>query len=88
VRSGSASHEALAKPVKIAPGASQRHKITAENNKGVAVLAQVPVKGKAKTFFSTFWPVYPDKRAVILFIDDGTKIRVKRISDKLAPPAP
>lgn len=84
MRSGSASHEALAKPVKIAPGASQRHKITAENNKGVAVLA----KGKAKTFFSTFWPVYPDKRAVILFIDDGTKIRVKRISDKLAPPAP
>jgi hypothetical protein len=70
-------------PVQIAPGKSRNYKITVEKNKGAAVLAQAPVKGKAKTFFSTYWPVYGDKRAVVLFVEDGNKIRVKRISDKI-----
>ena len=52
------------------------------------VPAQTPFDGEAKTFFSTYWPVYPDKRAVVLFVDDGKRIRVKRISDKLVPVKP
>ena len=75
------------KPVLIAPGASVTHRVGAEKGKGTAVLAQAPIRGKTKTFFSTYWPVHPDKRAVVLFVDDGEKIRVKRITDKLAPPA-
>jgi hypothetical protein len=75
------------KPVMIAPGASTTHRISVEKGKGAAVLAQAPFGGKAKTFFSTYWPVHAGKRTVVLFVDDGKKIRVKRISDKLAPVA-
>jgi hypothetical protein len=72
-------------PAVIAPGAAMTHRIEADKGKGAAVLAQAPFKGKAKTFFSTYWPVHADKRTIVIFVDDGSKIRVKRISDKLAP---
>ena len=76
-----------ARPVMLPPGGSVTHRVGAERGKGTAVLAQAPIRGKTRTFFSTYWPVHPDKRTVVLFVDDGEKIRVKRISDPLAPPA-
>ena len=48
----------------------------------------MPVNGEAKTFYSTYWPVHKGKRALVLFVDDGSKIRVKRISDALVPAKP
>ena len=75
------------KPVMLAPGSSTTHRIGAAEGTGVAVLAQAPLRGRTRTFFSTYWPVPEGKRTVVLFVDDGEKIRVKRISDKLAPPA-
>lgn len=77
-----------AKPILVAPGKSVKYKIKAEEGKGAAVLAQAPFDGKSKTFFSTYWPVHPGKRTIVLFADDGEKIRVKRISDKLVKPTP
>ena len=76
------------KPVVIAAGTSTHHRIAVAKGKGATVLARASFNGKVKTFFSTFWPVHPDRRAVVLFVDDGSKIRVKRISDKLTPAAP
>lgn len=76
-----------AKPIKIAPGGSETYKITTEKNKGASVIAQAPREGVVKIFYSTYWPVHANKRAIVLFINDGSKIRVKRISDKLSPPA-
>ena len=73
------------KPIVIRPGTSENHRIGAQRGKGVEILAQAPFDGKTKTFYSTYWPVHPNKRAIVLFIDDGRKIRVKRISDKVAP---
>ncbi len=72
------------KAMVVAPGKSTTHRISAKAGKGATVLAQAPFDGKAKTFFSTYWPVHPGKRCVVLFVDDGPKIRVKRISDRLA----
>jgi len=77
-----------AKAMVVAPGTSTTHRISAKQGEGATVLAQAPFDGEAKTFFSTYWPVYPDKRTVVLFVDDGSKIRVKRISDKLAAVKP
>lgn len=77
-----------AAPVQVAPGSSRTYKIATDKNKGAAVLAQAPFDGKAKTFYSTYWPVHAGKRAVVLFVEDGQKIRVKRISDALAPANP
>ncbi len=75
------------RPVMVAPGASVTHRFRVEEGQGAAVMAQAPFRGKAKTFFSTYWPVHKGKRAVILFVDDGERIRVKRISDKIGPAA-
>lgn len=74
-----------AEPVLIKPGASVTHRIRAKAGKGVSILAQAPFDGEAKTFYSTFWPVRPGKRAVVLFYDDGERVRIKRISDQLEP---
>jgi hypothetical protein len=71
------------KPFLIPPGTATTQRISAPKGEGATVLAQAPFDGKAKTFFSTYWPVYGDKRALVLFFDDGSKIRVKRISDKI-----
>ena len=77
-----------ATPLLLKPGASTTHRIGAAKGEGIAVTAQAPIKGKARTFFSTFWPVYADKRSVVVFVDDGARILVKRISDPLDTPAP
>jgi hypothetical protein len=74
------------KPAIVKPGDSVRYRVPAQRGKGATVRAQLPVEGgRAKTFYSTFWPIYPDKRALVIFVDDGDKVRVKRISDKLLP---
>lgn len=72
------------KPIIVKPGSSSSYRIRAEKGSGATVLAQAPFDGESKTFFSTFWPVYANKRTIVLFVDDGEKIRVKRISDKVS----
>jgi hypothetical protein len=75
-----------ATPLLLKPGVSTTHRIGAAKGEGVAVTAQAPIKGKTRTFFSTYWPAYPDKRSVVIFVDDGEKIVCKRISDALPKP--
>lgn len=72
-----------ARPVMVKPGSSASYRIGAAKGTGATVLAQAPFDGEAKTFFSTFWPVYGNRRSIVVFVDDGKKIRVKRISDKV-----
>jgi hypothetical protein len=73
------------KPILLKPGVSTTHRIPVAEGEGATVLAQAPLNGKDKVFYSTYWPVYAGKRSVVLFVDDGPKILVKRISDPLAP---
>lgn len=76
------------KPVLIAPGTSMNHRISVPKEQGASILVKAPFNGKTTTFFSTYWPIHADRRTVVLFVDDGSRIRVKRISDKLAPDSP
>lgn len=76
------------KPLLLKPGVTATHRITETKGVGIPVLAQAPFDGKPKTFYSTYWPVYPDRRSLVLFVDDGRKIVVKRISDQLAAAHP
>ena len=72
-----------AKPVLIASGTSVTHRVTVTRGQGTVVLAQAPIDDKPTVFYSTYWPVYDDRRTVVLFADSGPKILVKRISDML-----
>ncbi len=71
------------KAIRVAPGSSETHRISAKANKGAAVTAATPAGKEWKMFFSTYWPVYADKRCLVLFVADGEKIRVKRITDRI-----
>lgn len=73
--------------VKVPPSGATPFRVMAELNKGAAVNIAEPVEGnKWKTFYSTYWPIYPDRRCLVLFLNTGGKIKVKKISD-IKPPA-
>ena len=76
------------KTLVVRPGSSETYKLDGNAERGAEVLVQTPEDGEAKTIYSTYWPVREGRRAIVLFIDDGKKIRVKRISDHLLPPKP
>jgi hypothetical protein len=68
--------------VKIPGSGAMPYKVTAEVNQGAAVVVAEPMEGERwKTFYSTYWPIYPDRRCIVLFVNAGNKIKVKTISD-------
>ena len=75
-------------PVKINSGASKLYRIAVPKNKGATVVGQAPIKDEVKTFYSTYLPVKEGQRTLMIFADDGKKIRTKRIVDTLIPNKP
>jgi hypothetical protein len=69
----------------LKPGVSTTHRVDTTKGVGIEVSAQAELKGKVRTFYSTFWPVRADSRCVVVFVDDGSRILVKRFSDAPAP---
>ena len=47
------------------------------------VRAYMSVNKKPAVFYSTYWPARKDRCTVIVFADDGERILVCRISDRL-----
>lgn len=75
-----------ARPVAIRAGASATHRLQLRGDEGVAVRAYLSVDEKPTVFYSTYWPVRREHRTVILFADDGDRVLVRRIADRLAMP--
>lgn len=73
-----------ATPIVIRPGSSSSHRFTLRADEGVAVRALTPVNDEPTVFFNTYWPVQNDRRTVVVFADDGERILVRRIADRLA----
>lgn len=69
-------------PVRVDPGKSVVFKPRIEEGKGVEMIAAAPYKGRTKTFLSTYWPAFAGQRTMILFFDDGERMRAKRIGDR------
>lgn len=70
------------KPVRVDAGKSLIFTPDIEENKGVEMVAMAPHEGELKTFHSTYWPAFPGQRTLIIFYDDGEKMRAKRIGDR------
>lgn len=71
-------------PVTLKAGSTVTYRLNnVKEGKGASIMAQAMFDGEVKLFFSTYWALSPGKRSVVIFLDDGRKIRVKRISDKL-----
>lgn len=75
------------KPTTVEPSAHTPVRVTAPVNEGAAVIVAIPKDKGWKTIYSTYWPIYPDKRCLVLVVDDGRKTRVKVISDEFKQPA-
>jgi hypothetical protein len=74
------------KPVPIKPRSHQAIRVRVPVNTGAAVTMTTPREDSWKTFYSTYWPVYEDKRCLILIVQDGKKMRVKQIFEDLPKP--
>lgn len=70
------------KPVRVDAGASLIFRPEIKEGKGVKVLAQAVREGEVKTFLSSYWPAFEGQRTLIIFYDDGEKMRARRIGDR------
>lgn len=70
------------KPIRIEPGKSIIFKPDIEENKGVEMVAMAPRDDELKTFLSTYWPAFPGQRTMIVFYQDGERMRARRIGDR------
>ncbi len=75
------------KPMPIKAGSHQTIEVNVPVNTGAGVTMATLHKEKWKTFYSTYWPIYADKRCLILIVQDGPKMRVKQIFEDLPKPA-
>lgn len=70
------------KPVRVDAGSSVIFQPNIEEGKGVKILAQAARDGEVKPFLSTYWPAFEKQRTMIIFYDDGEKMRARRIGDR------
>lgn len=72
---------ASTEPTKIQPEKSQVVKVSAPANQGAATVMASLLEGEWKSFYSTYWPIFEDKRCIVLITQQGEKMRVKVIPD-------
>jgi len=71
------------KPVFLEPQKIENYKLTAEKGKGVPVVGRTRINGEIKTFYSTYWTIRENERSIVIFIEVGDKIKVRKIGDRL-----
>ena len=77
------------KPLTVAPNSQLAFKCTAPVGSGAAAtVASQQADGAWKTIYTSYLPIYPDKRGIILAAQNGERIKVNYISDELAPKSP
>jgi hypothetical protein len=73
----------------ILPANSQRsYNIRDALGQGASVTAAARIEGETRTFYSTYWPLHEDKRALVLFVQDGERIQVRLITEAPVPESP
>ncbi|MFK7852290.1 MAG: hypothetical protein AB8D78_15040 [Akkermansiaceae bacterium] len=69
------------KPIRLNSKRISRYKITAKEDKGGAVYGRANIRGEERIFYSTFLPISANRRTIMLFTDDGDKIRTTPVID-------
>jgi hypothetical protein len=72
-------------PVLIAPRSRFAHRAPSEAAGNLPVRAAARHEGEVELFYSTFWPMRPDRRTMVLFVPDGDRIRLRRIVEPVTP---
>ncbi|NQX02329.1 hypothetical protein HQ447_16850 [bacterium] len=75
-----------AKPVPVKANGHQTIKSSAPSGTGAAVtIASQQADGKWKAVYTSYWPIYDDKRGLVLVVQNGARLNVNYISDTIAP---
>jgi hypothetical protein len=70
-------------PIIIQPRSRFAHRVPSEAGGNLPIRAAARHEGEVELFFSTYWPMRPDRRVLVLFAPDGDRIRVRRIMEPL-----
>ena len=76
-----------AKPFLIKGNSHQPIRVGVPADQGAAVTIATRKGEDWRTFYSTYWPIYQDKRCIILFTAGEERIQVKQIFEELQKPA-
>ncbi len=71
------------KPFIIKPNSIQICKVTTPGGKGAAVLGRTKLDDEMETFYSTYWPIREGERSIVIFVEQGERVKVRKISDAL-----
>jgi hypothetical protein len=74
-----------ARPLSVKAKSHQVIKSTASSGTGAAVtIASQQLDGKWKAVYSSYWPIYSDKRGLVVVVQNGTRFNVNYITDQIA----
>lgn len=71
------------KPFMIEPNRIEKCKVASPEGLGAAVLGRAKFDGEVKTFYSTYWPIRSGERSIVVFFEQGDRMRLRKISDTL-----
>ncbi len=70
-------------PLEIDAGEGKVYAIDKALDKGAPVTASVMMGDEMKKFYSTYWSAPADQRSLVLFYDDGDRVKLRKILDFL-----
>jgi hypothetical protein len=74
------------KPVLVESKHSKLYTINVGENEPATILGQARIRGtEPKLFYSSYFPVKKGRRTIVLFTDDGDKMRTKLVADLFLP---
>lgn len=74
------------KPFGLKPNQATNYEVESPEGAGAAVMGRAMLEGEVKTFYSTYWPIRKGERSIVIFVERGDRISVKKISDSLFKP--
>ncbi|MFT5905025.1 MAG: hypothetical protein ACI9E1_000615 [Cryomorphaceae bacterium] len=69
------------KPIKVNSRQAIPYTIKVDEDKGAAILGKANIRNKDRIFYSSYIPVRSGRRTIIIFSDDGDKIRTTPVAD-------
>lgn len=74
-------------PVKIVPGSHAKIRTSVPAGTGAAITIAASIDGQLKKIFTSYWPIFDDKRGIVLIGRVGEDYKVNYIRDQVqAPP--
>lgn len=71
--------------IQLEPLEAKPFKIDSAEGKGGASIAQMMLEGELKTFYSTYWGVPEKQRSIVLFYNNDSRVKLRKVTIPLLP---